>query len=401
MYAAFQHHMPKNFKVTKPFPTDSELKLSLCNKDGTCNRPPPEEIRRNLELGYRTGIGMLLWLQRNTKIDASTGIAFLSRNMAAPSDKAFYCMLHLMQWLFQTKDKGLRFHANKDIKPLCWYDASDDRDPIDSITIGGGLITMMGAAVCWNANKLLHVGNAGSSHAEYMQLERTTRSVVWLRSLLQAAQIFRACGDGFPTINFNKLTRLHAGSPVFIDATTTTVLKWIIRHEGVLFGTDATDDADAMGRWAIITEQGTADIMAIAADCSPRGQPGPTAGATWMTYDDDGMLKIHDTLTVLDVLRLADIVGDQTIMIGDNINALKWASTDAVTPGNKHVRTAYHWIKEHVRDGDIDLRDGPSALNLADFLTKNLAGPPIQSASDAASGYIDAPIVPPRRITYD
>ena len=86
-----------------------------------------------------------------------------------------------------------------------------------------------------------------------------------------------------------------------------------------------------------------------------------------MTYDNDGKLKIHDTLTVLDVLRLADIVGDQTIMIGDNINALKWAPTDAVTLGNKHVRTAYHWIKEHVRDGDIDLRDGPSALNLADF----------------------------------
>ena len=75
--------------------------------------------------------------------------------------------------------------------------------------------------------------------------------------------------------------------------------------------------------------------------------------------------------------------------------------SDAVTPGNKHVRTAYHWIKEHVRDGDIDLRDGPSALNLADFLTKNLARPPIQSTSDAASSYIDAPIVLPRRITYD
>ena len=43
------------------------------------------EIRRNLDFGYRTGIGML-WLQRNTKIDASTGIAFPSRNMAVPSD---------------------------------------------------------------------------------------------------------------------------------------------------------------------------------------------------------------------------------------------------------------------------------------------------------------------------
>ena len=58
-------------------------------------------------------------------------------------------------------------------------------------------------------------------------------------------------------------------------------------------------------------------------------------------------------------------------------------------------------LKEHIRDGDIDLRDGPSALNLADFLTKNLAGPPIQAASDAASGYADAPVVPPQRVTYD
>ena len=58
------------------------LTARSCNKDGTCNRPPPDEIRRNLELGYCTGIGMLLWLQRNTKIDASTGIAFLSLNMA-------------------------------------------------------------------------------------------------------------------------------------------------------------------------------------------------------------------------------------------------------------------------------------------------------------------------------
>ena len=89
------------------------------------------------------------------------------------------------------------------------------------------------------------------------------------------------------------------------------------------------------------------------------------------------------------------------LMTGDNINALKWASTEAVTPGNKHVRTAYHWIKEHIRDGDIDLRDGPSAMNLADFLTKNLAGPSIRMASDAASGYADAPAVPPMRVTYD
>ena len=80
--------------------------------------------------------------------------------------------------------------------------------------------------------------------------------------------------------------------------------------------------------------------------------------------------------------------------MGDNINALKWASVDAITPGNKHVRTAYHWIKEHVRDSDVCIRDCVSALNLADFLTKNLAGPHARQLFDAASGYSDQPPVP-------
>ena len=120
-----------------------------------------------------------------------------------------------------------------------------------------------------------------------------------------------------------------------------------------------------------------------------------------MTDRGKKKLEIDSTVRVVDMLRLTDLVRDSTIVVGDNINALKWASTDAVTPGNKHVRTAYHWIKEHVRDGDIDLRDGPSAMNLADFLTKNLAGPPLRMASDAASGYADTPAVPPRRVTYD
>ena len=81
-------------------------------------------------------------------------------------------------------------------------------------------------------------------------------------------------------------------------------------------------------------------------------------------------------------------------VIGDNINALKWASVDAITPGNKHVRTAYHWVKEHVRDGHICIRDAPSVMNLSDFLTKNMARPHARQLIDAASRYSEQPPIP-------
>ena len=84
-----------------------------------------------------------------------------------------------------------------------------------------------------------------------------------------------------------------------------------------------------------------------------------------------------------------------TIVIGDNINALKWASVDAVTPGNAHIRAAYHWLKDTIRDLEIDLRDIPSTLNLADFLTKVVMGPAMRSSLYVASGYTKPPPIPP------
>jgi hypothetical protein len=68
---------------------------------------------------------------------------------------------------------------------------------------------------------------------------------------------------------------------------------------------------------------------------------------------------------------------------------------DAITPGNAHIRAAYHWLKDTLRDGYIDLRDIASALNLADFLTKVVMGPQIRLSSDAASGYSSPPAIPP------
>ena len=125
---SFNEFMPDNYKVTTPFPADKDSKLSLLNKDGTCNKPSPAEAARNHQRGYRTGVGMLYWLSRNTMIALSTGLNYLSRVMAHPSDQAFECMLHMIQWCYQERDNSVMFHADALLTPTTWYDASNDTD---------------------------------------------------------------------------------------------------------------------------------------------------------------------------------------------------------------------------------------------------------------------------------
>jgi hypothetical protein len=42
-------------------------------------------------------------------------------------------------------------------------------------------------------------------------------------------------------------------------------------------------------------------------------------------------MVLDTSVTIIDVIGLASIVADPTIVIGDNITALKWASEVAVT----------------------------------------------------------------------
>eukprot|EP01052_Picozoa_sp_SAG31_P043284 SAG31_NODE_7160_length_1770_cov_18.769001_1_plen_210_part_00 len=109
---------------------------------------------------------------------------------------------------------------------------------------------------------------------------------------------------------------------------------------------EITADATIMGKWAIITELGTGDILAIAADVSPPHQHGPAADTTWVVpRQDDSDATPHPQIHVFDAFGFAAFVEQATIVIGDNITTLKWASVDAVTPKNKHIRTIYHWLQ--------------------------------------------------------
>jgi hypothetical protein len=43
---------------------------------------------------------------------------------------------------------------------------------------------------------------------------------------------------------------------------------------------------------------------------------------------------VDKSVTIVDKIGVVALVHDATVVIGDNITTLKWASLDAVTPGN-------------------------------------------------------------------
>jgi hypothetical protein len=257
-------------------------------------------------------------------------------------------MLQTVQWVYQERKTGLKFTSNSSITPHVWYDASNDRDLQDSLCIGGALILMAGASVSYHANKLRHVGSAGSSENEYMELERATRRIMWLRNLLTSMQMYRVTklshsvlsttsfgnlkSSADTCVNYGRETRLHNRTPTYLNRATGRRLLWITVFEGNDYG----------GKWAILDEYGSSTIQIIAADVSPQGQNGPASDTIWKVRGPDGEFSVDKIVTILDAIGVADLVREATVVIGDNITALKWAFVDAVTPGNAHIRASYH-----------------------------------------------------------
>ena len=72
---------------------------------------------------------------------------------------------------------------------------------------------------------------------------------------------------------------------------------------------------------------------------------------------------------------LADIGFEQTIpstIYCDNKSAIHIATNEVISSKTKHIDIKYHFIRNHIQNGDIKLEYIPSAQNLADFFTKPL-----------------------------
>ena len=86
-------------------------------------------------------------------------------------------------------------------------------------------------------------------------------------------------------------------------------------------------------------------------------------------------------------IGLVDIVSEPTIMYGDNEAANKLTRQDFVSSGNQYIYLPYHYLKECVRMGMVDVRWVGTKLNFADIFTKAVPVEVLKALLNKLCGY--------------
>lgn len=165
-----QIHTPvkEHMFLHKPLKSDAESEAKA------------EEI---IARGGQRLLGMLLWAARGVYPECQMGASMLGRVMAKPTEEFWNNAVHMMNYMYQNRHRGIMFSSVGNNTPVAYVDASNKPDPTDSKCQYGYAIMLAGGPIVTHSKKLSHVG-LSAAHNEYMALQWCNRHVVWLRHLL-------------------------------------------------------------------------------------------------------------------------------------------------------------------------------------------------------------------------
>jgi len=144
-----------------------------------------EEADLYMGKGYQRLCGCLLWAARNVFPECQVGCSFLCRLMSHPSKQAWDAAIHMLTWLKEQRERGIKFSSDLNNVPIGFSDASNQSDPHDGLCQAGFCIMFKGGPVVYQSKKLKHCSPSGAaSHVEYMALGDCGKAVIWLRQLL-------------------------------------------------------------------------------------------------------------------------------------------------------------------------------------------------------------------------
>lgn len=98
------------------------------------------------------------------------------------------------------------------------------------------------------------------------------------------------------------------------------------------------------------------------------------------------------TRQLLEEIGLRSVVNEPTIVFADNKQANNLCKEDLVTAGNMYFRTGYHYNKEAVKDGYVDVKYIKTDHNISDACTKALGSNKVKSFEPALHGFKPLPL---------
>jgi hypothetical protein len=146
----------------------------------------------NEEWSYPSVVGMLLYLSSNSRPDIQFAVHQCARFTHSPRKSHGEAIKRIARYLAGTKDRGLTFSSDPNVKLDCYVDADfaglwkheDDQDPVCVKSRTGYVFTLAGCPVSWSS-KLQTEISLSTLEAEYIALSTAMREFLPMRRLLQ------------------------------------------------------------------------------------------------------------------------------------------------------------------------------------------------------------------------
>ena len=162
----------------KPSKTPADLNLKLQTAQNG-----DEEVDQRI---YRSLVGSLLYLAKQTRPDIMFTVNILSRHMNAPTNQHWMCGKRLLQYLQGSKGLKLTYtkEASYDLVGESDADWSGDVNDRKSTTGYYFKLNGRGAALSWGVKKQATVA-LSSSEAEYQGMAAAVQEALYLKLLLE------------------------------------------------------------------------------------------------------------------------------------------------------------------------------------------------------------------------
>ncbi|MGH7974665.1 MAG: reverse transcriptase domain-containing protein, partial [bacterium] len=146
---------------------------------------------RETKWNYPSVIGMMMFLQANSRPDISYAVHQCARFSHFPKKIHEEAVKHICRYLKNTADKGLLFTPTGDFKLDCYVDADfaglwgheDSQDPISTRSRTGYILIFAGCPILW-VSKLQTEIALSTTEAEYVALSQSMRDVLPTQRLI-------------------------------------------------------------------------------------------------------------------------------------------------------------------------------------------------------------------------
>jgi hypothetical protein len=92
-----------------PLPSDANWLKKFNAATGDPDPKQQTKLAKEMQIGYRSGVGELIWAMTTCRPDLAFASVKLSQSNSCPHELHYHALKHALKFLYNSKDDGLYF----------------------------------------------------------------------------------------------------------------------------------------------------------------------------------------------------------------------------------------------------------------------------------------------------